>query len=697
MSDSSRKDSTGSHGFFGRMRLFSGKGGQAAGRNRGSEPITKMFRKSSDDKEDAMPSVTGRDLGQYGYDLIEMSDGNRIYIPNTPESAIFSENEVVIREEEQEEDPPRECIAPAPKGEMSDDDIDEPFIDEESLIIEQSEEFRIMEAEPLETGAADEVAEPSVSERENIAGLFDNVPRGSNGFVETGIGIVQNGEVRKTDVPSLDDYGKADTEITASADDAIFIDNEINEDYVDVKIEASAPKDVEEDLAAADEPEEILRIGPKEETMVEDEVPEVFVPKVEDVTEEAVSDEVVEAAEVIPMLPAPAQTLAICAPVATDVSAYAWDVSEDAADSYGAFMSIEPDYSAYSITAETVWDIDGQASDAFLAFGALVPEYPTPTYEAPAWDVSDEASESFVSHIASVPEFEKVVIVPERNVTEEAAESFVSYSSSVPEFESITVYAPAWDVSDEASESFVSHIASVPEFEKVVIVPEWNVTDGAADSFVSFCASVPEFESISVDAPIWDISEDAYESFVAFQSLNDSCMMEEYIAKLPQTMSIEVEDLERPEESFLGSNLDMTQVPFALTGSTDAGVDVDFRNDDSYDRSNIEINPEPKVDDGRQVRTSRFVFMDGRLQKITNEPVEVGDLTDPEGSFEMEYEAAPEVSEESFRMPLKIEVKADEMEELKPRSANLVAKQVEGVNFSFGQSTNSNSKVRFLF
>ena len=53
-----------------------------------------------------------------------------------------------------------------------------------------------------------------------------------------------------------------------------------------------------------------------------------------------------------------------------------------------------------------------------------------------------------------------------------------------------------------------------------------------------------------------------------------------------------------------------------------------------------------------------------------------------------------EIKEESFRAPLTVE---EEQPLMKPKAAKLVAKEVEGVTFGFGQSGINSGKVRFQF
>ena len=670
MSYSSRKDSTGAQGFFGRMRLpkFVGRSDSTDGTHRVSEQasgLANLFRRPSEEKTEVVISQRGHELSQYGYEQFTVSDDEQIYITPTSERTMFNDGEefaVELMTEKVEETveveddiEPLEVSETEPEFIRNEEAVEETF-DVEPIDFVQAFTPMEEEVEKAEIEAEDifdDFDEPVTSSTKiSIEDLFGNVVRGSDGIVETDVGIVANGTVIPVEESESKEFHANDRTLDS------FVDASVESESLEEPVtrtmglmEKDVEVDVYEDIESTimvmpvvDEPQEIERIGSAEvipEMDDEDDVPEVFVPKVEDFTEEAVAEESVLMEEVTPMLAAPvavpvlapavsalalapaapvialaptATVLAIAAPVAVEAPTYSWDVSEEAAYSYEMFNVIEPDYATYSVHKE-------------------------------------------------------IVEIP-------------------------------WTINDEAIEAFGAFMVLEPEYEETVTEIPWELSEDAVEAFNAYMIIKPEYTRAPVEIPAWDVSEEAIEAYSGFQGMEEEYFKQAFIATLPSTIvsnKIEVEPLEKRIDEVEASALGITSNYAETTSAVKTPV-VDMTKDNSFNLDNVEVKPEPKIENGCEVRASRFIFKDGRLQKVPVAPVAVPAAPAAAPAVEekelvIEYSPAPEVKEESFRAPLIVEAEP----ELKLNSAKLVAKKVEGVNFSFGLSNTNCDSVRFSF
>ena len=257
-----------------------------------------------------------------------------------------------------------------------------------------------------------------------------------------------------------------------------------------------------------------------------------------------------------------------------------------------------------------------------------------------------------------------------------------------------------WTINDEAIEAFGAFMVLEPEYEETVTEIPWELSEDAVEAFNAYMMIKPEYTRAPVEIPAWDVSEEAIEAYSGFQGMEEEYFKQAFIATLPSTIvsnKIEVEPLEKRIDEVEASALGITSNYAETTSAVKTPV-VDMTKDNSFNLDNVEVKPEPKIENGCEVRASRFIFKDGRLQKVPVAPVAVPAAPAAAPAVEekelvIEYSPAPEVKEESFRAPLIVEAEP----ELKLNSAKLVAKKVEGVNFSFGLSNTNCDSVRFSF
>ncbi|MBR6911680.1 MAG: hypothetical protein IKN41_07485 [Candidatus Methanomethylophilaceae archaeon] len=418
-----------------------------------------------------------------------------------------------------------------------------------------------------------------------------------------------------------------------------------------------------------------------------------------------------------------------------------WDTTTDAFADYLAFI---PEESTWAV--EPAWDLTDEAVEALAAFGTIRPEYPKavaiiPEWDtaaenyceylasipeestwavAPVWDVSDEAADAYAAYLTIWPQYPKAaVIIPEWDVTEASAETYADYLASIPE-ESTWAVEPVWEIADETAESFMAFQTIRPEYPKAVaVIPEW---DTAAENYCEYLASIPE-ESTWTVAPVWDVSDEASEAFTAFGTIrpqypkaavvipewdvteaavagfegymtaekdyfNESMMV---VATTVSVNRIQLDAIERHVTDAVAAVSGVTGT-VAETSSKDELL-IKVKDNTDFNQENLQVVPE--LDPEKKVRTSRFVFKDGRLQKITEEiTLDEVDTTVAETSAtvseDVMVEEMPAAEEKVDVIPLP----AAQAFAALPAP---VAKSAEGVKFSFGKSKNSYGSVRFLF
>ena len=611
------------------------------------------------------------DLGQMGYDRFEVLKGQSIYIQSESERSIFADNGMAFEDlntyepaatdgktpteaqaaneieyqaeslEDDKEEGSEEVQAAEPTGENT------PI---EALTAEGTEnaegcpeyvEEKESAAEELEEDWFDD--EPSDTTRISIEDLFGNVKRGSDGFVCTDVGVVDNGVVMP---------------VTESEPEMMPIE------AFDAPVIKPTGLMEREGIV----PEEAGTKEPEPESV--EVVPEVSVP---------------EAEESVILLAAPAPILSLAAPVHVAVTETPWEITDEAAYSFSVFGTIDAGYTAETETHEVTWDVTDDAAVAFGAYMTIQPEFPKT--DKP-WELSEEAVSAYGAFLIIEPEYKTTEVSWE--ITEETASAYGSFLAAIPDYADPEI---DWDLSDEAVSAFGSYLSIRPEYPAEEVA--WDISEDAATAYGSFLTIEPEYITVEAPAPEWDVSDAAAVAYSDFKKMEADYFRQQFMATLPGTVAstrMEVKPLEQREpETDMIAITNITEAA-AKTSTVDEGVRADVLSDPMLVKENVEIRPERKLENGCEVRTSRFVFKDGRLQKV---PVEtVPSVTDIKAEFDMEYAPVPETKEESFRAPLTLE---EEQPLIKPKAAKLVAKEVGGVTFCFGQSGINSGKVRFQF
>jgi len=333
---------------------------------------------------------------------------------------------------------------------------------------------------------------------------------------------------------------------------------------------------------------------------------------------ELVVEEAVVAEECMRIAAAPVQI-----PVAAEPE---WTVSDDTSDAFVGYIAMIPAESTFEVAkAEPVWEISDASAESFVDYIAMIPAESTFAI-IPVWDVTEEASESFMGFIGMIPEEEPAPVVaevPEWDVTEMSAESFVGFIAMIPR-ESTFAIIPVWDVTEEAAMAFTEHMATVPEFEKIEAPVAWDVTEETSESFMGFIAMIPK-ESTFAIVPVWDVTEEASAAFVGFMASQEemySQAVTETKAVLLLPARIGVEPLERKAEPDATVEAPAQYPVESMT----SGADTDnHRYSLDTDISKETLAENVKLD--RPIRASRFVYKDGRIQKVRDEqPLDIDSL-----------------------------------------------------------------------
>jgi hypothetical protein len=737
-----------------------------AGKVKGSDRvnISKMFRKSAGDSRGSSADSGREDISRFGYDRFEVSEGNHIYVSSVSESSIFDDDVPIAQteghEEQKEISVQEEPVYAAPgisdssfdapieddhifSGMETDSPIEAPvfFMDEEEeepaeelydpVIRTFAMEEAFIEEEPAEVSAeADEELDwfddaEEVDPKAAIAGLFDNVVRGSDGCVDTDVGVFDGEEVKAFAEPAP----KMEMRIMErapepAADDIVFESQEITESEVESAIGA-APLTLE---AFADDDE------------VEDEVPEVFVPRIEEVEEakfavpetdtpmlaQARSAPAIAAPVVIPALPTASSIIALPAASAVAVAEAAVEYTEEAMAAFGEFMAMKP-VKAPVIAKEMEYTAEGL--EALGAFSAMEPiSIPAPVREVEYSEAGIEALGEFMAMRpvaipaeAKEPEYTaegleafgefmamKPIYVPapvrirEPEYSEQAMESFGAFIGMIPKEAPLKVKAPEY--SEQAMEAFGAFVRMIPK-EAPLKNRNNDYTAEGMEAFGAFIGRLPEARPASRQAPAWDVSDIAVEAFGDFQHSVDEELRQPFMSSLPRTIS--VEDLgELPAEETESFVMPMAAPQFAMTTGVEA---VEQSQIEEMNKENLVIVPEKKLDNERTLSPKGFQFVDGRIQMVASEPVRIEEITKEEIDLSSVPGAASQtVTDIPAEEPV-IAVPAEEVAEapkeepveipgIRIRAAKLVTKQIEGVNFSFGSTGSTNSgSVRFSF
>ncbi len=362
-----------------------------------------------------------------------------------------------------------------------------------------------------------------------------------------------------------------------------------------------------------------------------------------------------------------------------------WDT---AAESYAEYLSFIPEETTWAVAP--VWDVTEEAVDAFAAYMTIWPQYPKAAVVIPEWDVTEACAETYTDYLAAIPEESTWAVEPVWEIADETAESYVAFQTIRPEYPKAVAVIPEWDT---AAENYSEYLGFIPEESTWAVAPVWDVTEEASAAFIDFGTIRPEYPKAVAVIPEWDVTEAAVAGFEGYRTaeedyFNKSMMV---VATTVSVNRIELDAIERHVSNAVAAVSGVTGT-YAETASQD-DLQITIKDNTDFNQENLQVVPE--LDPEKKVRTSRFVFKDGRLQKITEEVVlDEVDTTIAETSATVSEDVAVE------EMPVveeKAEIIALPAAQAIAALPAPVAKSEGGVNFSFGQSKNSYGSVRFFF
>ena len=392
-----------------------------------------------------------------------------------------------------------------------------------------------------------------------------------------------------------------------------------------------------------------------------------------------------------------------------------WDATEETGEAFDAYMNIWPEYPKAPVIIPE-WDATEATAAVYADFLASIPKESTWAKPLPEWDIGEETAAVFDSYMNIWPQYPKAeVIIPEWDATEATGEAFADFLASIPRESTWAKPLPEWDATEMAAAAFADHIASIPEESTWAIEPVWEVTDEAVAAFDAYMTIRPEYPKAPVTVPEWDATEEAAEGFIGFLD----AVKEEIAPVVPMvvahTVSVSKIELD-PIEDRISDEMAMAIGSTGNYAETDTEVQMKIKVKD-----NTDINQENlQITSTKKVRASHFVFKDGRLVKVVEEK-EIADLMEEPSIISTEVpEDVPmvlsTVNVDEFESSLSIEEAPAEtiVEESEPKiialpaaqsfaalpapkSAKLVAKNIEGVRFSFGGNTKGCGSIRFSF
>ncbi len=292
-----------------------------------------------------------------------------------------------------------------------------------------------------------------------------------------------------------------------------------------------------------------------------------------------------------------------------------WDVDEAVAETFMDYMAIEPEFGPSNIIVPD-WVITDEAVESFNAFQTIRPQYIRAPVIEREWDLSEASAAAYMRYTSVEPEFgPSNIVVPDWPLTDEAVESFNAYMSLEPEYIQ-KIVVREWDLSESSAEAYMGYISVEPEFgPSNIIVPDWVVTDEAVDSFNAFLTIRPQYIRAPVIEREWDITEGEAESVCAFRQQVEEEENRGFMNRLPKTVlveSLKVAPLE-PETYDVLTRTSLAGENFANT-STAVEMKTSLNG-----FTNINIAPRKTVSD-RSMHVTRFVFKNGKLQKVESEP-----------------------------------------------------------------------------
>ncbi|MBR1452520.1 MAG: hypothetical protein IJ592_03360, partial [Candidatus Methanomethylophilaceae archaeon] len=205
----------------------------------------------------------------------------------------------------------------------------------------------------------------------------------------------------------------------------------------------------------------------------------------------------------------------------------------------------------------------------------------------------------------------------------------------------------------------------------------------ASEAFIAFGTIRPEYPKAVAIIPEWDVTEAAVEGFEAYRMAEEDYFRQSamFVAATVSNNRIEIDAIERNISDAVAAVSGMTGTFAETTGASKLLIPV--KNNMDINQENLQIVPEVPAE--KKIRASRFVFRDGKLQKITEEvDLKVDAPVSPGSSTVSEKQPETEAARLSASKGL----------EAIPASVTQIT---EGVKFSFGESKKGYGSIRFSF
>lgn len=298
----------------------------------------------------------------------------------------------------------------------------------------------------------------------------------------------------------------------------------------------------------------------------------------------------------------------------------------------------------------------------------------------PEWDVAEADAAVYSDFLSLIPEETTWDVAPVWEVSDAAVEAFAAYQTIRPEYPKAAVIVPEWDIK---ADTFADYLSFIPEETTWEVAPVWDVSEDASDAFIAFGTIRPEYPKAVATIPEWDITEVAVEGFEAYRMAEEDYFRQSamFVAATVSNNRIEIDAIERNISDAVAAVSGMTGTFAETTGASKLLIPV--KNNMDINQENLQIVPEVPAE--KKIRASRFVFRDGKLQKITEEvDLKVDAPVSPGSSTVSEKQPETEAARLSASKGL----------EAIPASVTQIT---EGVKFSFGESKKGYGSVRFSF
>jgi hypothetical protein len=345
--------------------------------------------------------------------------------------------------------------------------------------------------------------------------------------------------------------------------------------------------------------------------------------------------------------------------------------------------------------------------------------------------------------------------MPAFDVSDDAGDAYASYLSIRPVYPRKEKAMPAFDASAEGAAAFDAYLGIRPVYpRKEKEMPAFHITADAADAYASYQSIWPQYPRKEKEMPTFDVSDVIAPAFAGYLEMEEEFKRQavfDGMAVTTVTNDIIPEPMERRISDLGAAEIGRTG-NYAETGGSLSDPPIRVKGNDDFNQEGAQVLPEK-----REGRAARFVFRNGRIQKVVDKveitstdirmqstvseepapveriapakPVQAAPLK-LEEPVEEEVAALPEAqdviylpeaktvislpeaqdviylpeAQDVIALPAaKVEEPAPVEETAEPKivitmpAAEMVAKDKEGVSFSFGRSNYSYESVRFSF